>query len=425
MGTAERAYSVSPRRREKITGPKPIEKRSTRTPIRFATAKCPSSWTNTRTPRATAKESTVKATDGIAIAIEPSGARERRVIVDENHGEKDAIQPVQDATVAGNNPAGVLGTEGALERRFREVPELREQTDHPAEGRRFARPEGRKEEHATQPRDEHRACHCSDGAFERLARADGRRELVAPDRPTGEVPPRVRPHGTEHSEHHPLPPVPSRAAQHDVRREEAKIEHAEECESEALDRAAEISTVPEREPEPRDQSQCQPCSPELGSPGRNASGNNDPPHDPDGALGLMLGQRHRKVLVQARRGDCQDEPHEQRCPPRRPPGRNERDDQPERRNGDRRSEEPGSQQLRFRAPQPCHALSSAASPRSTRPERAYAREQSRGSRKRQRAATGVWGHRRSAARAAREHRTGPQNQLAARSRSRSSRSRSS
>src|SRR5438046_3884257 len=108
MGTAERAYSVSPRRREKITGPKPIEKRSTRTPIRFATAKCPSSWTNTRTPRATAKESTVKATDGIAIAMEPSGARERRVIVDENHGEEDAIQPVQDATVAGNNPAGVL-----------------------------------------------------------------------------------------------------------------------------------------------------------------------------------------------------------------------------------------------------------------------------------------------------------------------------
>src|SRR2546427_11725645 len=176
MGTAERAYSVSPRRREKITGPKPIEKRSTRTPIRFATAKCPSSWTNTRTPRATAKESTVKAMDGIAIGMGPSGARERRVIVDENHGEKDAIQPVQDATVAGDNPAGVLSTESALERRFREVTELCEQTDRPAEGRRFAGPERRKEEQAAQPRNEHGACHCPDGTFERLARADGRRD---------------------------------------------------------------------------------------------------------------------------------------------------------------------------------------------------------------------------------------------------------
>src|SRR5207249_9789550 len=104
MGTAERAYSVSPRRREKITGPKPIEKRSTRTPIRFATAKCPSAWTNARTPRATAKDSTEKATDGIAIAMEPSGARERRVGVEEHHGVADASQQVQDATVAGNNP---------------------------------------------------------------------------------------------------------------------------------------------------------------------------------------------------------------------------------------------------------------------------------------------------------------------------------
>jgi hypothetical protein len=46
-------YSVSPRRNEKIRGPKPSEKRSTPTPIHFATRKWPSSWMKISAPRAT------------------------------------------------------------------------------------------------------------------------------------------------------------------------------------------------------------------------------------------------------------------------------------------------------------------------------------------------------------------------------------
>jgi hypothetical protein len=52
-GTIETQYSVSPRRNEKIRGPKPSEKRSTPTPIPFATRKCPSSWMKISAPSAT------------------------------------------------------------------------------------------------------------------------------------------------------------------------------------------------------------------------------------------------------------------------------------------------------------------------------------------------------------------------------------
>ncbi len=52
-GTIETQYSVSPRRNEKIRGPKPREKRSTPTPIPFATRKCPSSWMKISAPSAT------------------------------------------------------------------------------------------------------------------------------------------------------------------------------------------------------------------------------------------------------------------------------------------------------------------------------------------------------------------------------------
>src|SRR5262245_47444768 len=50
MGIAERQYSVAWPRYRQITGPKPIEKRSTPTPVRRAMAKCPSSCTRIRGP---------------------------------------------------------------------------------------------------------------------------------------------------------------------------------------------------------------------------------------------------------------------------------------------------------------------------------------------------------------------------------------
>src|SRR5437667_9573522 len=99
---AESAYSVSPLRCDRITGPKPMENRCTRIPRRLATTKWPSSWTNTRTPSATAKAR--NETNGPVMSIGPFSALtawKRGVVVDEDHREKETVQPVQEATVAG------------------------------------------------------------------------------------------------------------------------------------------------------------------------------------------------------------------------------------------------------------------------------------------------------------------------------------
>ena len=50
-GIAARTYSVSPRRKPKIVGPKPIENFSTFTPFHLARRKWPSSWMKITKPR--------------------------------------------------------------------------------------------------------------------------------------------------------------------------------------------------------------------------------------------------------------------------------------------------------------------------------------------------------------------------------------
>src|ERR1041384_7422166 len=56
---AERQYSVSLPRHRSSTGPKPIEKRSTPTPVHRATKKWPSSWIRINTPMTMTNETIV------------------------------------------------------------------------------------------------------------------------------------------------------------------------------------------------------------------------------------------------------------------------------------------------------------------------------------------------------------------------------
>src|SRR5438105_5929079 len=140
-----------------MTGPKPIEKRCTRTPMRFATAKWPSSCTNTRTPSATAKDRRLKANDPTFMIPSPSAARQDGVVVGEDHRKEEAVQPVQDATVAGDNPAGIFRAEGTLQCRLAEIAELRQDADRGPERDRLAFPERAEEERMAEHRDQHRA----------------------------------------------------------------------------------------------------------------------------------------------------------------------------------------------------------------------------------------------------------------------------
>src|ERR1051326_4605476 len=203
-GTADTAYSVSPRRRAKMTGPNPIEKRCTKTPTFFATRKCPSSCTNTSTPRATTKEISVTAKYPMFM-ITPfvSHPRQHRVIVCEDHRKQEAVQPIQDATVSRDNPAGVLGTEGAFQRRFAQVAELREKADRHPEYERLARAELREEDDAAERRNEHGTGERPERPLDRLARAHRRRELVPPEGAAAEIPARVRAHRGETGDENP------------------------------------------------------------------------------------------------------------------------------------------------------------------------------------------------------------------------------
>src|SRR5882724_4449860 len=187
-----------------MTGPNPMEKRCTKTPIFFATRKCPSSCTNTSTLKATTNESSVTAKDPMFMSTPfVSRPRQHRVVVGEDHRKKEAVQPIQDATVSRDNPAGVLRTEGALERRFAQVAELREKADCQPECQRLARAELREEDHAADRRNEHGAGERPERPLDRLARAHRRRELVPPEDAAAEIPARVRPHRGKHGEQHP------------------------------------------------------------------------------------------------------------------------------------------------------------------------------------------------------------------------------
>src|SRR5262245_38673959 len=74
-------YSVSPRRKPKSVGPKPIENFSTFTPFHLARRKCPSSWMKITKPRPRATFETVIDTDTsqfrVSNAQPPAGPRRR------------------------------------------------------------------------------------------------------------------------------------------------------------------------------------------------------------------------------------------------------------------------------------------------------------------------------------------------------------
>src|SRR5439155_12322095 len=124
--------------------------------------KCPSSCTKTSTPRATTNESSVTAKDPMFMSTPfVSGSRQHRVVVREDHRKQEAVQPIQDATVSGDNPAGDLGTVGALQRRFAQIAELREKADRQPEYDRLAGAELREEGDAADHRNEHGAGECA------------------------------------------------------------------------------------------------------------------------------------------------------------------------------------------------------------------------------------------------------------------------
>src|SRR5439155_128566 len=231
---AERAYSVSPRRRDSTTGPKPIEKRCTRIPSRLATVKWPSSWTKTSTPSATAKASNEISGPVMKWAFLGLAARKRGVVVDEDHRKQQAVQTVQDATVAGDNPAGILGPERPLERRLAEVAQLGEQTDGTSERQRLLHREPPEEDHTAEHGDQHGAGDGTGRTLDGLARADRGEEFPPAIGAPREEASRVGAHGDEHGEQHPAPavgsPVPE---QHDVRRDEADVEHPQDRQPES------------------------------------------------------------------------------------------------------------------------------------------------------------------------------------------------
>src|SRR5436190_4639454 len=150
---ADTAYSVSPGLRARITGPKPIEKRSTSTPIawppRSARARA------RRRARRSQPRTTAPSPRGNGCPSSPSGPWQDGVVVREHDGEEEAVQPVQNATVSRDNPAGVLGTEGALEGRLAEVAELRQHADRGAQHERLADPQDGEEDKAAEHRDHH------------------------------------------------------------------------------------------------------------------------------------------------------------------------------------------------------------------------------------------------------------------------------
>src|SRR5438105_4763758 len=332
---ADTAYSVSPGLRARTTGPKPIEKRSTSTPNRLATAKCPSSCTKTSTPIATENASTVTKREWMSI-ITFSGPWQDGVVVREHDGEEEAVQPVQNATVSRDNPAGVLGSEGALEGRLAEVAELRQHADCGAQHERLAAPQLGEEDEAADRRDHHRAGERAERALDRLARADRGGEWVAAEGAAGEVATRVRSHRRVDGEQHPAPALS--VQQHEVGCEEANVEHAQEGEPEAMHGTRQIIGMEQREHEPANDRQPETGAPQRGLLRGDAAGDHEPPQQARRALHGIAGQRHGEVLEQAHRRHRHDEAGEQGV-------RELPDDQPEGGQRDGRGDEPGAEHL--------------------------------------------------------------------------------
>src|SRR2546427_10123918 len=111
---------------------------------------------------------------------------------------------IRDLTVTGvqtcalpisrDNPAGVLGPEGALQGRLAEVSKLRQHADHGAQHERLDAPQAGEEDQAADRRDHHRAGERAERALDRLARADRGGEWVAAEGAAGEVATRGRSH---------------------------------------------------------------------------------------------------------------------------------------------------------------------------------------------------------------------------------------
>ena len=134
--------------------------------------------------------------DGHAVLLAYHGpCGHRVVVVREDEREEQAVQAIEDATVPGDNPARVLGAEGALERRLAEVAELRRGraiASATPDGLRQAGARGRRPARQISA-DEHGAGERAERALDGLARAHGGHELAAPAGPPGEVPPESEP----------------------------------------------------------------------------------------------------------------------------------------------------------------------------------------------------------------------------------------
>src|SRR5262249_9706503 len=125
----------------------------------------------------------LKAKDPMFMSSSPSRVRQDGVVVGEHHGKEEAVQPIQDATVAGGNPAGIFRPEGALQRRLAETAELREKAHRHAEADGLAAAEVGEEERPAYRRNDDRPDEPPERPLDGLARADGGRELVASEPP--------------------------------------------------------------------------------------------------------------------------------------------------------------------------------------------------------------------------------------------------
>src|SRR5262249_57381499 len=113
-----------------------------------------------------------------------------------------------------------------------EVAELREDADRSAERDRLDRSELAEEQEPAGRGDEHGAREAAGRTLDRLARADGGRELVTADGPPGQVRPAVGSHRGEHGAPDPPPAGVRRPEQHEVRGEEPDGQYAQQREPE-------------------------------------------------------------------------------------------------------------------------------------------------------------------------------------------------
>src|SRR5436853_2219754 len=119
MGSALSAYVVSPSVNAPSRGPKPIANVYTAIPTRLATSRWPSSWTRIMSSNAriasTSVDTQTPPTAGDPLFIDSSpfmgdsgrGPPSQRIVA-HGHGKQEAVEPVQESPVPGEETAGIL-----------------------------------------------------------------------------------------------------------------------------------------------------------------------------------------------------------------------------------------------------------------------------------------------------------------------------